>query len=231
MIAEREVLISILDMTRDGSGKIKDIIRNSRIPSQIVCKILNRNASSGILRISGPTIITTPEQRLRIAIKAVDLGADVERVCKYLRWEEFEEISMIALEMNGFEVKKHFRFSWCGKRFEIDLLALKKPFVICVDCKHWRQGWREAASRKAAEKQIQRTKILAEASISMAKRLGIDGWSRACFVPVIISLFPSISRFHKTSPIVPVIQLMNFIEDMPAHIDEIDHYWVFFDDL
>ena len=227
MIAEREVLISILNLTKNGRGEIKDIIRLARVPSQTACRILERNASSGILRISGSKIVATPEQRLRIAIKAVDLGADVERVCKHLKWEEFEEISTLALEMNGFKVKRHFRFSWNGKRFEIDLLALKRPFVVCVDCKHWRQGWGGSASRKAAEKQIQRTKILAEASTSMAKKIGIDGWSQACFIPVIISLFPSISRFYKTSPIVPIIQLGSFIQAMPAHIDEIDHYWVF----
>jgi len=227
MIAEREVLISTLNLTKNGLGEIKDIIKDARVPSQTACQILERNASSGILRISGSKIIATPEQRLRIAIKAVDLGADVERVCKHLKWEEFEEISTLALEMNGFKVKKHFRFNWNGKRFEIDLLALKKPFVVCVDCKQWRQGWRGTASRRAAEKQIQRTRILAEASLSMIEKIGIDDWSQACFIPLIISLFPSVSRFYKNSPIVPIIQLGSFIQAMPAHIDEIDHYWVF----
>ncbi|RJS86717.1 hypothetical protein CW704_04930 [Candidatus Bathyarchaeota archaeon] len=227
MIAEREVLISTLNLTKDGYADLKEIIRDARIPSQIACQILERNESSGILRISGAKIIATPEQRLRIALKAVDLGADVERVCKHLRWEEFEEITTLALEMNGFQVKKHFRFSWNGKRFEIDLLALKRPFVVCVDCKQWRQGWRGTASRKAAMKQIQRTKILAEASLSMIEKIGISKWSQACFVPLIISLFPSASAFYRNSPIVPIIQLRNFIQDMPAHIDEIEHYWVF----
>ena len=230
MIAEREVLLSTLDLTKNGRGKIKDIIQAAKVPSQIACQILERNELSGILRISGSVVITTPEQRLRIAIKAVDLGADIERVCKSLGWEEFEEIAIFALEANGFKVKKHFRFNWNEKRYEIDLLALRKPFVVCVDCKHWRQGWMGAASRKAAEKQIQRTKILAEASTSLIEKIGIEGWSRACFIPVIVSLFPSVSKFHKASPVVPIIQFRNFIQDMPAHLSEINHYWVFFND-
>jgi len=227
MIAEREVLISTLNLTENGYADIKEIIRNSRVPSQTVCRILEKNESSGMLHIRGSKITATPEQRLRIAIKAIDLGADAERVCKHLKWEEFEEISTFALEMSGFRVKKHFRFSWNGKRFEIDLLALKKPFVLCVDCKRWRQGWMGIASRKAAEKQIQRTKILAEASLSMIEKIGISKWSQACFIPLVISLFPSVSAFYKKSPIVPIIQLRSFIQDMPAHIDEIEHYWVF----
>jgi Holliday junction resolvase-like predicted endonuclease len=225
MIAEREVLISVLKLTRNGQARIKDIIRDTRVPTQVACKILEKNAASGILHMAGSSITATPEQRLRIAIKAVSLSADVERVCKHLHWEEFEEISALALEVNGFKVKKHFRFVWNGKRFEIDLVALKRPFVVCVDCKQWRQGWRGTASRKVAEKQIERTRTLAEASANLAEKLEIDGWGQACFVPVIVSLFPWISKFHKASPIVPIIQLRSFIQAMPAHLDEIDHYW------
>jgi len=140
MIAEREVLISTLKLTRNGCGDIKTISRDARVPPQIVCQILERNASSGILHISGSKIRADPEQRLRIAIKAVDLGGDVERVCKYLRWEEFEDISALAFEANGFHVKKHFRFSWNEKRFEIDRRAEKKPFDVGVDCKQGRRG-------------------------------------------------------------------------------------------
>jgi len=226
MIAEREILISTLNLTKDGYADLKEIIRDARIPSQIACQILERNESSGILRISGAKIIATPEQRLRIALKAVDLGADVERVCKHLKWEEFEEISTLALEMNGFRVKKHFRFSWNGKRFEIDLLALKKPFVVCADCKQWRRGWMGLPSRKAAEKQVQRTRILAENSLGMLKKIGIEKWSSACFIPLIISLFPSESAFCRNVPVVPIIQLRSFIQDMPAYVDEFEHYWI-----
>ncbi|RLG99821.1 hypothetical protein DRO38_07280 [Candidatus Bathyarchaeota archaeon] len=68
---------------------------------------------------------------------------------------------------------------------------------------------------------------MAEASLSMIEKIGISKWSQACFVPLIISLFPSASAFYRNSPIVPIIQLRNFIQDMPAHIDEIEHYWVF----
>jgi len=230
MIAEREVLISILNLTKSGRGEIKEIVQAVKVPSQIACQILERNELSGMLRISGSVVIVTPEQRLRIAIKAVDLGADIEKVCKSLEWKEFEDIATVALKVNGFKVKKHFRFEWNKKRYEIDLLALKKPFVVCVDCKNWRRSWGGAASRKAAEKQIQRTKILAEASKTLVGKIGIEDWGQACFIPVIISLLPSFSKFHKSSPIVPIIQLRSFIQDMPVHLSEIDHYWIFFRD-
>ena len=226
MINEREILISILNLTRDGSADVKEIIRETKIPPEIVCQVLDRNRWSGLIRISGSKIKVNSEQRIRIAVKVLDLGADIERICKYLGWEEFENISSLAFEVNGFIVKKHFRFSFDEGRYEIDLLALKKPFVICADCKQWRRGWMGIPSRKAAEKQIQRTKTLVENSLSMLKKIGIEKWSSACFIPLIISLFPSDSAFYRNVPIVPIIQLRSFIQDMPAYVDKFKHYWI-----
>ena len=226
MFAEREILVSVLKLTAEGSADIKEIVMDAKVPFQVACHILDRYELSGLLRLSGSKIIVIPEQRLRIAIKAADLGADVERICKYLSWEEFEDISTLAFEVNGWVVKKHFRFRLDDRRFEIDLLALKRPFIVCADCKRWRRGWMGAASRRAAEEQIERTRLLAENSLKIIDRLGIVGWGRACFIPLIISLFPSTSTFHEGSPIVPIIQLRNFIQEMPAYIDQIRHYWI-----
>jgi len=82
------------------------------------------------------------------------------------------------------------------------------------------------ASKRAAMEQIERTRLLAQSSPTMIERLGIKGWDRACFIPLIISLFPSASIFHEGCPIVPIIQLRSFIQDMPAYIDQIRHYWI-----
>jgi len=226
MFAEREILVSVLKLTAEGSAEIKKVIRDAKVPSQIACQILDRYELGGMIRISGSKVSAAPEQRLRIAIKAADLGADVERICKYLSWEEFEDISTLAFEMNGWTVKKHFRFSLNHRRFEIDLLASKRPFIVCADCKRWRRGWMGTASKRAAMEQIERTRLLAENSPKMIERMGITGWERACFIPLIISLFPSTSTFHEGSPIVPIIQLRSFIQDMPAYIDQIRHYWI-----
>jgi len=83
------------------------------------------------------------------------------------------------------------------------------------------------ASKRAAVEQIERTRLLADISPKMIERLGIMGWDRACFIPIIISLFPSTSTFHEGCPIVPIIQLKSFVQDMPAYIDQIRHYWIF----
>ena len=134
MATEREVLISFLKLTKGGPVEIKDLSSESQIPRQLVHETLT-SLRLGIVEADGHSISGGPEQRLRAAHKAVELGADIERVCRFLTWSEFEDISVMAFEANDFKVKKHFRFSGSGRRWEIDILAAKRPIVACADCK------------------------------------------------------------------------------------------------
>jgi hypothetical protein len=224
MPTEREVLVSLLKLTTEGRVEIKEISRETRIPIEIVRQVLRKSLELGIVCLDRKLITAASEQRIRAAVRAVELGADIQRVCKFLTWAEFEDISVLAFDANNLVTKKHFRFSWSGRRWEIDILGLRKPIVACVDCKHWHRGWRGAASRRAAEQQIERTRVLAEASASMSKRLGIDGWGHACFVPAILSLASGSCKFYKGAPIVPVLQLRDFLQQMPAYLGKITHF-------
>lgn len=226
MTAEREILISLLKLTIEGPAEIEDLSRESRVPRQLVHEAVIKSSELGILEMDERLAIAGGEQRLRAAIRAVELGADIERVCKFLTWTEFEDISVLAFEANDYRVKKHFRFSRIGRRWEIDILATKRPIVACADCKQWHRGWRGSASRKAAEQQIERTRVLAEASSSMLAKIGVNGWRRADFLPIVLSLMPGARRFHKGTPIVPVLQLRDFLQKMPAYLSKIKHFRV-----
>lgn len=224
MVTEREILIHLLELTKEGPTKVEDISRESRVPVQLVREEMARR--SGLVQLDEDLVTVNAEQRLIVAIRAVELGADIERVCKFLTWAEFEDISVLAFEANNYKVKKHFRFSRSGRRWEIDILAVKRPIVACADCKQWHRGWRGSASRKAAEEQIERTKVLAEAATSMAEKTGVKGWGHAVFLPIILSLMPGAQRFHKRTPIVPVLQLRDFLQQMPAYLQKIKHFRV-----
>jgi hypothetical protein len=224
MLAEREVLVSLLTLTREDTIRLDSLSREARVPVQVVRDILRRNADL-ITHVTSSRLVTVgPEQRLKIAIKAIELGADIERVCKSLTWLEFEDISVLAFEINDFRTTKHFRFSWANRRWEIDILGLKEPLVISADCKHWRHRWSGSGSRRAAEIQMKRTRILAEASRTMKDKIGIGKWKRAYLVPVILSLVPANQKFYKDVPIVPVLQLGDFLPQIPAYLEKIAHF-------
>jgi len=217
MVPEREILVSALKMTRKGCAQIEEISQDASVPSTLARQILKKYSRIEVANIDKETVDIDGEQRLGIAYRAVELGADLERVCKLLRWREFEDISALAFSGSGFSVKKHFRFKHLDKRWEIDILAEKNPFVISVDCKHWRRNWHRSTVSKIVESQVQRTQALSEASPQLLLELNISGWRSATFIPLILSLVPGPFKFHEGVPIVPVFQLRNFISEMPAH--------------
>ena len=83
-------------------------------------------------------------------------GKVVEDIFKNFDWKNFEEsVSNVFIE-NDFFVRKNFRFK-TKRRYEIDIVAVKSPLVICVDCKGWASGrYKTSALRKATSKQEER---------------------------------------------------------------------------
>ena len=171
----------------------------------------------GLLELGDKTIEASSNQRLKMAIQTLELRADFERVCKFLEWMEFENISAVTFEANAFTVKRRFRFKWAGKRREIDLLGLRESMIVCADCKHWLRGWRRSAIIKTVELQVVRTKALADALPSLDSKIGLTKWKHATLIPMVLSLVPIPFKFHKQVPIVPILQLQSFLNELPAH--------------
>jgi len=216
MAVEKNLLISILKLTKTGLAQRGLVSRDARVPVQVADEILKKLFNIGLIGYKGQLIELSSNQRAKMAVRAVELGADPERVCGVLDWHEFEEIAAKTLEANNFMVKRRFRFTWAGRRWEIDALGCKEPLVACVDCKHWHRGWRRSAIMKAVEAQVERTQALAEALPSLHEKAGLVNWKKATLIPVILSLVPGPFKFYNNVPIVPVLQLPDFLNELPA---------------
>jgi len=214
---ERDLLVSILKLTRDGTVQQKLISKDARISNQVADELLGKFRQASFIQWKGKAIDAFPHQRVKIAIHAIKLGADPERVCRFLQWNEFENIAAEAFEASNLTVIKHFRFTWAGRRWEIDILGCKKPIVACVDCKHWRRGWKRSAIIRTVKSQVERTQNLTEAFPFLYKEVGLVNWKRATLVPVVLSLIPGPFKFYNNVPIVPILQLQNFLDELPAH--------------
>ncbi|MFQ6127255.1 MAG: YraN family protein, partial [Candidatus Heimdallarchaeota archaeon] len=159
-----------------------------------------------------------------IAVRAIRLGADFERVCSFLQWKEFEKLAARAYEANGYSVTSNFRFKQAGKQWEIDLLACKEPLIVCVDCKHWHHGWSRAAIMKAVEMQMKRTKALADSFYVVYQKIGLETWKQAIFIPTVLSLTQGPFKFYNKVPIVPVLKIRNFLYELPAYTFSLTHF-------
>lgn len=175
MTIKTDVLISILKLTNSGPAAEEAVAMDANVPVHVTSNVLKGLREIGLIECENGKIEVSSNQRVKLAIHAINHGTDIERVCKVLEWIEFENFAATAFETNNFAVKRRFRFKASGRRWEIDVLAYSEPIVVCVDCKRWRRGWGNSAIKKIVELQAQRTEVLAEALHSLQKRINLDG--------------------------------------------------------
>jgi hypothetical protein len=226
MAVKRNLLVSVLQLTKDGPAEKSLVSKYAHSPAQVADDMLKSLSDAGLIQLSGKKIEVSLDQRVRIATHAVKLGADFESVCNLLEWNEFERIGAIAFEFNHFSVTKGLRFKSGGRRWEIDIVGCKEPIIACADCKHWHRGWTKSAIMKTADAQIERTKALAKAFPTLHKKLGLNSWKEAKLVPMVLSLFPTALKFHQNTPVVPILQLQDLLNELPAHVDSLTHFLV-----
>ena len=223
MTAKTEVILALLKHSSNGQAKKDVVAKESGVPVDILNNLLHDFHENGFIEHENKNIVLTSDQRVNLAIYAINQGTDVERVCKVLEWKEFENFSAVAFERNNFTVKQRFRFKASQRRWEIDIIAYSEPIIVCVDCKRWRRGWRNSAINKIAAAQAQRTEVLAINFQDIQRKIGIN-WKNATLFPVILSLFPGQIKFYNRVPVVPILQLQNFIDEFQGYTSELLHF-------
>lgn len=224
MIIERDLIISVLKLTAKGSATLESINKDAKVPHSIAVKLLKKLQSDNLIYLKGDSIEVQSESRLRLAVKAVELGVDVERMSDFLKWQEFEGIAALALERNGYAVAKNVRFRHAGRKWEIDVVGCRKPLVICIDCKHWHHGMHPATVRKMVKAQAERVQAFSETLPSVSLEIECTRWERAKLIPVILSLISGGFKFHQAVPIVPVLQLQDFLSQLPAYVESVKYF-------
>jgi hypothetical protein len=228
---ERNLLISLLKLTKESPVLTGNVKGDAKLPTSTMEFLLKKLQSEGLIDYDGESIGISSDNRLKLAVKAASLGGDVERVSNLLCWQEFEAMAVFALKNNGFSVSKNVRFTHAGRKWEIDAVGCKKPLVVCIDCKHWQRAISPSVLGKVADAQAERAKALAEALPNVKVKLECVCWSRAQFVPAILSLIQGSFKFYDNIPIVPVLQLQDFLYQLPAYMYSLKSYSKSFEHL
>ncbi len=221
---EKNLLISLLKLTKEQRVLIKDVKNDSGLPFDTTRILLEKLQNDGTIYLEGENIKIDSQNRLKLAVKAATLGADVERVSSHLSWQEFENIAAVALENNNFTIAKNVHFKNSGHRWEIDVVGCKKPLVVCIDCKHWQRGMSPSVLSRIVDAQAERTKALAEACSETSIKIEYKKWTNAKFMPAVLSLIPCSFKFYNNVPIVPILQLQDFISQLPAYTDKLKFF-------
>ncbi len=224
MSVERNLLISLLKLTKKGPVLTESVNRDAHIPSATARKLLQKLQNEGIIYLKQDSVEVENNCRLKLAVKAASLGADVEHISNLLCWQEFEEITAFALKNHGYEVSNNVRFKNAARRWEIDVVGCKKPLVVCIDCKHWQHAITPSALKRIVDSQVERTRAFADSLPNINLKLECTKWSEAKFIPSILSLIPSSFKFYYEVPIVPVLQLQDFLNQLPVYTESLKYF-------
>ena len=144
--------------------------------------------------------------KLKAAFTAITNGYPIEEVSECLDWRDFEGlVSQILLE-NGFEVEKNVILT--KPRMEIDVVGVKLNVVILIDCKHWKR-MSDSALNEIVRKQVNWVRRYANEICDVMT------------VPVIVTLHQEQISFVNKVPIVPIIQLSSFLDELYGNLEQI----------
>ena len=216
-----EVIISILKASK-GEPISRELVNSEdKFPLETTERLLQTLHNDGLVYLLDGFLQTNSSQRISLALRALELGADYERVSSFLEWREFESLAAAALEIHGYSVVRNMRFKQGGRRWEMDIVGCRRPLVVCVDCKQWRQGLCPSKLRGAIDQQVKRTMAFSEFLPSPTVRVECVSWDRAKFIPVVVSLIPASFKFHERTPVVPILQLQDFLAQLPMCTDSL----------
>lgn len=183
-------------------------------------EFLSRMEAAGLLdRQADRQWLFDGPAKIRVAMRAIQLGQPERSILDALTWQEFEDYVAAAFDFHDFVVHRRFRFT-TNRRYEIDVVALRKPILFCVDCKHYgiRLG-KSSALRVAVEAQIQRTEALANSFAAHQAALNCTGWHNCTLLPLLVTMLNEELIFHENVPVVPAARLNAFLLTYDQQMD------------
>ena len=152
-----------------------------------------------------------------------------------LNFSGFEALVKEILLRHGFHAGKNIRFNDKStfksktkqKKYEIDVIAINKNYMLIIDCKQWRKKDSFSAINKAASLQLRRTKALRInqefLSDLIQKMVGFNYKIKLplIMIPMMITLEDNASLLNDDNvPIVSIYHLNAFLQELLYNIDK-----------
>lgn len=200
------------------------LVNDTKLSLDNVKSVLKKFQNDDFIIIKEKTVEANNYGRIMLSVKAIELGADIENVTRMLHWKEFEGITALALEKNNFLVKKNLRFTYLKKRNEIDIIGLKKPIILCIDCKHWHREVNFSSLKDIVSNQVRRTKDLMKFLPNISTKLECASWEFGIFIPAILLLISNPQKFYDSVPLIPILQFQDFLNQLLGNMQQIKFF-------
>ena len=224
--AHKQVVKAILVKTQSGEATLDEVRESVNITSEAFDQTVEAMVKDGAITLDGDAVRLSKEQRVRLAVGAVELGADFQTVSGSLGWLEFEELVAYVFEENGFAVQRRYRFQAEGRRWEMDVLASRYPYILCAECKHYTRGIGNSTARNIVETHLEKTEVFSRHLPGQAKKIGVHRWRDAVVIPITLTLSPTKMRIYRRMPSVSVLALTSFLASFEGYLERIAHFKV-----
>ncbi len=225
-LTKRLLLQYILEGTKEESLDLNEAKEELVITDEALKSILKDLQIHDQITIEKDVIKVSLDQRLELAVNAIRLGADFEKISKSLGWLEFEELVARVFRENGYNTRSRYRFKAEGRRWEIDVLAKSYPYIVCAECKHYTTGMGNSTARKIIETHIEKTEVLSQHIDTLANKMGVVKWRDAILLPIALTLSPTRMSIYRRVPSVSVLSLPSFLSEFPGYLERMIHYKV-----
>jgi hypothetical protein len=119
---------------------------------------------------------------------------------------------------------RRFRFMAEGRRWELDLLAVRTPYIICGECKHWGKGIGNQTARGIIETHLEKTEVFTEHLEELRKRVRLVDWPKAVVIPMVLTLSATPMEIYRRVPSVSVLALPSFLGDFDGQLERLAHF-------
>ncbi len=194
-----------------GKHQLSTIARLSGVGQTTLKELILELSEQEVGQLTNSAVKFERDSRLKLAIVAISLGCPAIDVSRLLDWRDFENFAAEILRRNDYDVETNLLIK--RPRMQIDLVARKGDFALCVDCKHWSRLVGPARITEVALRQLRRTRTFVESYPAL--KLGISNATT-----VVITLFEESIIMCKGVPVVPVDKFQRFITDLPAYVVE-----------
>jgi hypothetical protein len=217
-------------MVSDNLVSIMDVLRLTKECGELQDTHLVNNETFGQLGIAyheRSSIVITRTQRIDLAKKAIQLGANIAEIVELLTWKDFEGFVASVLIENSYDCVESYRRRGNSliQGMEIDVIGVRGGTIIAIDAKMWGiRNNKASALKRAAEKQKDRTKKLSEDLDSLSRKIGKMTSREYNIFPAIVTWLVEEVELHEGVPVVPIFKLNSFILDFDQYEDLIVSY-------
>lgn len=205
-----KLLMKVISHIEAGRYHLKEFqntleLDNDSVFQAIVKYLLNNNI--GQLSEKDRTISFSRSDKIWITLIAIRRGCDIQECSRLLSWQDFE--SLTSQILGHFEYDTKVNIVLTKPRCQLDVIAIKKDFLISIDCKHWK-NYSKSAIMPYVDKQIIRTRNYLRNNNKIKKAL-----------PMLLTLYDSNFKFINGIPIVPISFFKSFIFEFESFNDNI----------